>query len=57
MTFKQKDILELIANDIQPKKAVNRVNHNDIIYDLQGRRLQGEPHKGLYIQNGKKILK
>ena len=57
MTFKQKDILELIANDIQPKKAVNRVNHNDVIYDLQGRRLQGEPHKGLYIQNGKKILK
>ena len=27
------------------------------IYDLQGRRIQGEPHKGLYIQNGKKILK
>jgi hypothetical protein len=27
------------------------------IYDLQGRRIQGEPQKGLYIQNGKKILK
>ena len=27
------------------------------IYDLQGRRIQGEPQKGLYIQNGKKIMK
>ena len=30
---------------------------NPAIYDLQGRRIQGEPQKGLYIQNGKKILK
>ena len=27
------------------------------IYDLQGRHIQGEPQKGLYIQNGKKIMK
>ena len=30
---------------------------NPAIYDLQGRRIQGEPQKGFYIQNGKKILK
>ena len=27
------------------------------LYDLQGRRIQSEPQKGLYIKNGKKILK
>lgn len=26
------------------------------IYDLQGRRLTGQPAKGLYIQNGKKVI-
>jgi len=26
------------------------------IYDLQGRRLSGKPAKGLYIEDGKKIL-
>ena len=30
---------------------------NDNIFDLQGRRIQGEPQKGLYIKNRKKILK
>lgn len=57
MTFKQKDFMDAITNDIKPVKAVNRVNNNDVIYDLQDRRIQGEPQKGLYIQNGKKILK
>ncbi len=27
------------------------------IHDLQGRRLNGIPQKGIYIQNGKKIVK
>ena len=27
------------------------------IFDLQGRRLNGKPEKGIYIQNGKKIIK
>jgi len=27
-----------------------------IVYDLQGRRLTGEPGKGIYIQNGRKII-
>ena len=30
---------------------------NNNIFDLQGRRIQGEPQKGIYIQNRKKILK
>ena len=28
-----------------------------LIYDLQGRRLQGEPKHGVYIQNGKKVMR
>ena len=56
-SYNQKDFMDAITNNIQPVKAVNRVNNNDMIYDLQGRRIQGEPQKGLYIQNGKKILR
>ena len=26
------------------------------LYDLQGRRIDSPPHKGVYIQNGKKYL-
>ena len=26
-------------------------------YDLQGRRLQGKPERGVYIQNGRKYLR
>ena len=26
------------------------------LYDLQGRRLQGKPSKGVYIQDGKKYM-
>ena len=29
---------------------------NDNIFDLQGRQLQGKPQRGLYIQNGKKVM-
>ena len=28
----------------------------DVFYDLQGRRLAAPPKKGVYIQDGKKIL-
>lgn len=31
--------------------------NGDVIYDLQGRRLNSQPARGLYIQNGKKIIK
>jgi hypothetical protein len=26
------------------------------LYDLQGRRIEGQPVKGLYISNGKKVV-
>jgi hypothetical protein len=28
-----------------------------VLYDLQGRRIQGSPKHGVYIQNGKKVMK
>ena len=39
-------------------KSVNKENApvNNTLYDLQGRRLPGKPTKGLYIQNGRKII-
>ena len=34
-----------------------RVAGNDSrLYDLQGRRVEGQPAKGLYISNGKKVI-
>ena len=27
------------------------------LFDLQGRRIQGEPKHGVYIQNGKKVMR
>ena len=38
-----------------------RLNHHEeinakVVYDLQGRRLTGVPTKGLYIQNGRKVI-
>ena len=32
------------------------VNEDTAIYDLSGRRLSKKPARGIYIQNGKKIL-
>jgi hypothetical protein len=43
------DGIEPVA-PVLPKKG-------GLIYDLQGRRLQGEPKHGMYIQNGKKVMR
>ena len=31
-------------------------NESDAVYDLQGRRLNAVPEKGMYIQGGRKVL-
>ena len=41
--------------DITPIRT--ECEKNTLIHDLQGRRLNGIPQKGIYIQNGKKIVK
>ena len=37
-------------------QTIDRVISNNTVYDLQGRRV-AQPAKGLYIQNGKKVLR
>ena len=56
-----RDMLEIVLED-NPNSIGNeelRVKNEelvDTVYDLQGRRLSSKPTKGLYIQNGKKIM-
>lgn len=52
-----KDIVNLSAQESNINDFDYYFRGTLLIYDLQGRRIQGEPQKGLYIQNGKKILK
>ena len=48
----------LSPTDIQQVKGVSRPNTDNNWYDLNGRRLTGEPTtKGVYIYQGKKILR
>ena len=43
------------ANSIQDAEY-RMQNESDAVYDLQGRRLNAVPEKGMYIRNGKKVL-
>jgi hypothetical protein len=58
----RKDDQLTIALDTDIPTGISIVNHrqtddNNIWYDLQGRRLNGEPKaKGIYIMNGKKVF-
>ena len=52
---------EAIIINVKEKETaidnVNAINYSQDIYDLQGRKwTNGKPQKGVYIQNGKKIL-
>ena len=38
-------------------KVETDANRPDMIYDLQGRRLSEAPSRGVYIINGKKVIK
>ncbi|MBR4644323.1 MAG: hypothetical protein IKO73_04110 [Bacteroidaceae bacterium] len=51
-------VLEDNPNSIAEVKSerVKSEKYDDDIYDLSGRRLSGKPAKGLYIQNGKKVM-
>ena len=44
---------ETSVEDSKIKSSVKQ----SLLYDLQGRQLNGEPEKGIYIQNGKKYVK
>ena len=45
------------TNGIQPIRMENGTTPAEGTYDLSGRRIQGQPtQKGVYIQNGKKVI-
>jgi hypothetical protein len=41
---------------IESRKYIDNSQKESQLYDLQGRRLTGKPTKGLYIQNGRKVI-
>ena len=51
--FSQKDFETLAVQNLIIKRGNDSVSP---AYDLQGRRLTGEPSKGVYIQNGRKVV-
>jgi hypothetical protein len=50
-----------VATESTPKTSgihsvqINKANADDVIYNLQGQRI-AKPQKGIYIQNGKKLI-
>ena len=56
-TFKESPHLEEFTTGMKELKSFERRDkENAPLFDLQGRQLLHKPEKGLYIQNGKKIL-
>ena len=51
--FEQKDLSTLVVRT----PTFNDTKTPSAIYDLQGRRLNGEPRSGVYIRDGKKYVK
>lgn len=49
------EIQEIGTNKVSTVSFVSDSN-SDALFDLQGRRLSGQPQKGIYIQNRKKII-
>ena len=45
-----------IETSIDERNYTNNSPKDDHFFDLQGRRLTGNPTKGVYIQNGKKVM-
>jgi hypothetical protein len=41
---------------IESSNHVNSFQKNSLLYDLQGRQLNSQPGKGVFIQNGKKVM-
>jgi hypothetical protein len=49
------DIREISASGIRSAET-NKISETDACYDLNGRRIKGVPQKGVYIQNGRKVV-
>ena len=50
--------IESMYNEQDAKNnGMQECTRNNVMYDLQGRRILGSPKHGVYIQNGKKVMK
>ena len=47
---------EDLTNEVKYVLAPKPENDTPALYDLSGRRLQQKPSKGIYIEDGKKVL-
>jgi hypothetical protein len=48
-----------IAVSLKKSTDINTIDtqtSNDIIYNLQGQRITGQPHPGIYIVGGRKVI-
>ena len=55
-TFKDNPYLDLFLSTTAVHDVINKAQEHEAIFDLQGRQLRHKPEKGLYIQNGKKMM-
>ena len=49
--------IEIAAGSVSGIEIVEGADGNDVIYDLSGRSLKDASLPGIYMKNGKKILK
>ena len=47
---------EDMTNEVKYVLAPEPENETPALFDLSGRRLQQKPQKGIYIENGKKVI-
>ena len=45
-----------MTNEVKYVLAPEPENETPALFDLSGRRLQQKPQKGIYIENGKKVI-
>ena len=45
-----------MTNEVKYVLAPKPENDTPILYDLSGRRLEKKPSKGIYIEDGRKVL-
>ena len=53
--FSKNEDMEIIRAATTSVQEVRSVPSSDAVYDLQGRRVTGQPKRGIYIKNGRKV--
>ena len=48
--------LQMATGIVEIKNGILKMNHEGTLFDLQGRKLSGKPARGIYIEDGKKVV-